>query len=519
MKYLFFFYLLTAITFSGIAQKFTMLALDPLNSAFDEQNPLLSRDGKTLWFTIANHPQNMGGKKDLGDIWYATWQGRQWSSPVHSGSVINNRGYNAIAGLSDDGSWLLLFNHYDQHGDPAKTQGISLSRKTNSGWSVPENIPIPYFLNRSLSLSGQVSAEGTVFVYAAEAYDSRGAEDLYVSLKNSAGVWSEPRNLGSVINTSFQELSPALSADKKYLYFSSNGRKGYGSFDVYFSERLDDTWTHWSVPSNMGSRVNSDGRELFYHTFPEFNLALFTTTQNSDGYGDIRPYLDTLKNNVPDTLIKIVEIKHENLPGKDEKRTTVKGVVTNSKTGQPVAAKLLFKSDSVYHTSSNNRGGYSVRISSTNVYNIVVAAPGYVGVLEKLDIHTFEMQVVELNFKLQPIEIGATVNLKNVLFLVGTTNLLGESFDELNVVVDLLRTNPKIEIELAGHTDNRGDARLNLQLSQRRVEVVKSYLVSKGINAKRIKGKGYGGQKPIANSDTEDSRRLNRRVEFTIVKD
>ena len=131
MKYLFFFFLLTAITFSGIAQKFTMLALDPLNSAFDEQNPLLSRDGKTLWFTIANHPQNMGGKKDLGDIWYATWQGRQWSSPVHGGSVINNRGYNAIAGLSDDGSWLLLFNHYDQHGDPAKTQGISLSRKTN----------------------------------------------------------------------------------------------------------------------------------------------------------------------------------------------------------------------------------------------------------------------------------------------------------------------------------------------------------------------------------------------------
>ena len=87
------------------------------------------------------------------------------------------------------------------------------------------------------------------------------------------------------------------------------------------------------------------------------------------------------------------------------------------------------------------------------------------------------------------------------------------------MVVDLLRTNPKIEIELAGHTDNRGDARLNLQLSQRRVEIVKGYLVSKGIGGKRIKGKGYGGQKPIANSDTEESRRLNRRVEFTIVKD
>ncbi len=496
-----------------------MLSLNPVNSAYDEQNPLLSGDGKTLWFTVANHPRNAAGKKDMGDIWYSTWEGRQWSLPIHGGPVINDRGYNAVAGLSDDGNLLLLFNHYDQSGKPAKTQGISLSRKTNSGWSAPENISIPYFLNHSLSLSGQVSEDGTALIYSAEAYDSRGAEDLYVSLKNSSGLWSEPRNLGPIVNTSFQELSPSLSTDKKYLYFSSNGRKGYGSFDVYFSERLDDTWTNWSVPSNMGSRINSEGRELFYHTFPQFNLALFTSTQNSDGYGDIRFYLDTLKTNIPDTLVKIVEIKRENLTGKDEKITSVKGTVTNSKTGQPVAAKLIFKSDSVYNTSSNNRGTYSIKISSTNVYNIVVAAPGYVGILEKLDIHTFEMKLVELNFKLQPIEIGATVNLKNVLFLVGTTNLLNESYDELNVVFDLLKSNPKIEIELAGHTDNRGDAHLNLQLSQRRVEAVKTYLVSKGISAKRIKGKGYGGQKPIANSATEESRRLNRRVEFTIVKD
>jgi len=133
---------------------------------------------------------------------------------------------------------------------------------------------IPYFLNRSLSLSGQLSADGMVFVYSAEAQDSRGAEDLYVSIKNDVGRWSEPKNLGPIINTSFEELSPSLSADKKYLYFSSNGRKGYGSFDVYFSERLDDSWTSWSIPSNMGSRVNSEGRELYYHSVPQFNLAL-----------------------------------------------------------------------------------------------------------------------------------------------------------------------------------------------------------------------------------------------------
>lgn len=505
------------LSLTGNAQEFSALSLIPINSAYDEQNPVLSPDRKTMWYTLANHPQNSAGKKDPGDIWYSQWENGQWSVPIYGGSMINDRGYNAVAGLSGLGDQLILFNHY-QKGGLATSQGISVSRKTNSGWSAPENIPIPFFLNRSLTISGHLSQDGSILVYSAEAYDSRGAEDLYVSLKNSAGQWSEPKNLGKIINSSFQELSPWLSADNKYLYFSSNGRKGYGSFDVYFTERLDDTWTNWSTPSNMGSRVNTEGRELFYHTFPDLRLALYSSTQNSDGYGDIRFYIDSIQSNVPDTLVKIVEIKHENLIGADEKHSTVTGVVTNSKTGQAVSAKLEFRSDSIYTATSDKLGIYRLRISSTNVYTIVVVAEGYVGILEKLDIHTFEMRQVELNFKLQPIEVGATVNLKNVLFVVGKTTLLTESYDELNVVVDLLKNNPRIEIELAGHTDNRGDAKQNLKLSQSRVDKVKAYLVSKGIAGRRIKGKGYGGQRPIANSDSEESRKLNRRVEFTIVK-
>lgn len=506
------------LSLSAAGQTFTARSLALVNTAYDEQNPLLGPDGKTLWFTVANHPQNIAGKKDPGDIWYSTWSGNQWSLPVHGGTILNDRGYNAIAGFTPAGD-LFLFNHYLPGGEAAKTQGISVARKNGSGWSAPENISIPYFLNRSMALSGQLTADGNVLVYSAESYDSRGAEDLYVSLKSNDGKWGEPRNLGPVINTAFQESSPSLSADGKLLYFSSNGRKGYGSFDVYFSERLDDTWTRWSIPSNAGSNVNSEGRELYFHTIPELHLALFTTTLNSDGYGDIRFIVDSLQSGVPDTLVRIVPIKRENVPGKDEKRSLIKGTVTNSKTGQPVTARLQFRSDSTYTTNANKQGTYSVSISSTNQYTIVVEADGFVGLLERLDIHTFEMKEVELNFKLQPIEIGTTVNLKNVLFQVATTNLLPESYDELNVVVDLLKTNPKMEIELAGHTDNRGNAKLNLKLSQSRVDKVKAYLVSKGISAKRVRGKGYGGKRPIANSDSEESRRLNRRVEFTIVKD
>jgi OmpA-OmpF porin, OOP family len=128
------------------------------------------------------------------------------------------------------------------------------------------------------------------------------------------------------------------------------------------------------------------------------------------------------------------------------------------------------------------------------------------------------MEALQMNFKLQPIEVGASVNLKSVLFELGTTELLEESYSELNVVVDFLNANPRVEIILEGHTDNRGDRVKNLLLSQQRVDKIKAYLVSKGINGKRIRGKGYGGSRPVATSDSEEARKLNRRVEFRILK-
>src|SRR5690606_39092153 len=145
-------------------------------------------------------------------------------------------------------------------------------------WSAPQNISIPYFLNKNETISGHINKTGNVFVFAGEGYTTLGVEDIYVSVKNASGNWSEPKNLGRNINTSFQEWSPWLSEDTRYLYFASNGRQGYGSFDIYYSQRLDDTWAKWSAPINMGAGVNSEGRELFYIPFPKQEIALYTST-------------------------------------------------------------------------------------------------------------------------------------------------------------------------------------------------------------------------------------------------
>jgi outer membrane protein OmpA-like peptidoglycan-associated protein len=497
-----------------------------VNSSLDEQNPVISPDGQTLYFTISNHPDNIGGKKDPGDIWFSRWTGDQWSAPIHAGMVLNNRAYNAVAGISSNGNGLFLHGHYDATGNnAARTQGISLSGNSGNGWSRPANIHIPYFQNKSGILSGTVTGDGTVFIFSAETYGTHGVDDLYAcTIVN--GKWSEPKNLGPVINTQFQEVSPSISADGLTLYFSSNGRKGRGSFDVYVTTRLDDGWTNWSTPVNMGDNINSSGRELYFRPQAELGLAVFTTTINSDGYGDIRMYKPDQPFPKPDSIVavaepeikpdtvRIIEVRRDSLA--TPKEVNVYGKVVNSKTGEPINAEIIFSGHGLNKTTRSSSGGYAISVLATEEYSITIEAQGFVSTMEKLDIDTYEMQELEMNFSLQPVEVGTTVNLKNVLFAQAKTEILPESFPELNLVVHFLQTNPNVRIDLSGHTDNRGVHADNVKLSQQRVNKVKEYLVQKGIESKRISGKGYGGTKPIASNDTEESRRMNRRVEFTI---
>jgi len=512
---IFFFWVVLGIpTIHLFAQNIISAPFKLVNSPYDEQNPVIAPDDKALYFTLANHPQNVNGKKDLGDIWVSLWIGGAWTAPVHGGSIINDGSYNAVAGFSADGNQLFLVNHFGKKGNDASTQGISVSKKTDSGWSTPENISIPYFLNRSTKLTGMINDEGNVFIFSAESYGTNGVEDIYVSIKKD-DRWTEPINLGSTINSSSQELTPSLSVDGKIIFFASNGRRGYGGFDIYSSTRLDDSWTAWTTPLNMEQPLNSESRELFYR--PTKRMNLFTTTRNSDGYGDIRAIIDSAQQTQTDT-VKILEVKHDVNSGSD-KVVIISGKVVNSKTDAGITAKILFKSDSLYETTSSTDGRFQLAIPATKIYNIEVQSSNFVSLSERLDIHTFELKTLEMNFKLQPIEIGAVVNLKNILFYMGTTSLLEESYPELNVIVDFLKRNPKIEIELDGHTDNRGDAKKNLVLSQQRIERIKSYLVSKGVSSRRIKGRGFGGTKPIATNDSEEARKLNRRVEFVILKD
>jgi hypothetical protein len=111
------------------AQRLSNTSFQLVNSSNDELNPVVSPDGRTLYITIANHPENIGGKRDQGDIWFSILtENNQWSAPVHAGSVINDNAFNAVAGFSADGNQMFLLSHYGSQGNVARTQGISVSR-------------------------------------------------------------------------------------------------------------------------------------------------------------------------------------------------------------------------------------------------------------------------------------------------------------------------------------------------------------------------------------------------------
>jgi len=499
-------------------------ALSAINTPYEEECPVLSPDGKLLAFTITGHPNNVGGIKDHGDIWFSTWTGTGWTKPVHGGHLINNKHHNTVAGFSPDGNQMYLMGHYAPPGKAVTSQGISVSVRNGDTWSAPVNIKVPYFKNYSDYNTGFLSSDGTVLVFSAQGYQYDNPDlnhvDIYISQK-IGGQWTEPKSLGPKINTPNYEVTPSLSADIKRLYYSSNAIDKDVSFDVYYSDRLDDTWENWSAPVNLGPEVNSAGREYFYR--PSQVGSFFSSTQNSDGYADLRFVASSDTVEVPVMIDPTEEVKvvsTDTTAKIDEGKTRIWGKVYNTKTNQTIPGAVIhFTASTNYPTTASTSGDYEVKLAGIEEYAVKVEAPGYIGDFERLDLRTQALKDLEMNFKLIPIEVGASITLKRVLFERSRPVLLTSSYDELDMVVDFLKENPKVEILLEGHTDNQGKHDLNMKLSRERTNVVKAYIVAKGIEERRIATKGYGGTRPIADNDSEDGRALNRRVEFKITKD
>lgn len=484
-----------------------------INTDLSELRPTVSADGNILFFICENHPKNTkyNSVRNSQDIWYAirdTATGK-WSEGIHLGYPLNTYHYNAVFWISPDNNRILIRNAFI-NGDYVGN-GVSMSQLDERGyWSQPEMLKIKNYgkYDRGRQNGATMAHDGqTLLLYMCE---TKGGQDndIYVCFLEKDGTWTEPKSLGKKINLpKYDEMTPYIAADGVTLYFSSNRPGGFGDNDIWMSKRLDSTWQKWSDPVNLGEPINTADWDAFFTLDAGGEYAYLTTNQDTYGESDI-------------VRVKLLERE------KPDPVLMVSGNVYNSKTNQPLSASLIYETLPDGATAGNaisnaTDGSFKIVLPYDKNYLIRATADHFFAQSENLNLDSLVKagyKEIHKDLYLVPIEVGQVVRLNNVFFDFDKWSLRPESFIELNRVIELLKENPAIVIEMSAHTDSRGSDEYNFKLSDNRARSVMEYIVAHGIDQSRISSKGYGETKPVATNETDDGRQLNRRVEFTILK-
>lgn len=471
-----------------------------INTPYHDSAPVVAPDGKTLYFTVNDHPENTKGKGSQ-DIWYSQLGANgSWAPAKHMSAPLNQQPLNQVLSVSLDGNKLLV-----RGGNGRKSLGFSLCQRVNGQWQKPEPLKIQGFDKMCKGrFNGAFLAldASALLLYFSE---TEGAEysDLYVSFPDKNNHWSQPQ-LVAALNTRQDEFGPFMAPDNKTLYFASNRPGGFGSSDIYRTRRLDDSWQKWSRPENIGTPVNTGGFDAYY-AIGNSDTLVFTTRAHMSADGG---HLDIY------TLRRIKEKKAQIL---------LAGRVLDEKTGSIIPEaniRILLDTEVVEVVSTEEEdAGFETALPGPGNFQLEINAQGYLAGLDSFRVETPKTDMsLYRTIYLKPLEPGLSVRLNNIFFDFDKTNLRPESFPELDKVVELLEQNPGLVIEIGGHTDDQGSEQYNEQLSQGRAEAVREYLTGKWIDPARVTAKGYGEYKPEVENDSEENRQINRRVEFTILE-
>lgn len=500
-----------------------------VNSLYPDMLPMISPDGKTLYFARKYHPDN-AGEAVRDDIWKSELQADgSWSKAVNIGSPLNNEHHNFVSWINPSGDRMLVPHDYNRTELGAAFR-VSMSRKTSLNfWMTPRTLRVKNLYNRSEFTCLHMNNDGTVMLLAVELDQGEGGLDLYVSFTEDGKNWTEPQSLGKDINTAGMEGSVFLAADERTLYFSSNGLPGYGGYDMFLSRRLDDTWTNWSEPLNLGGKINSR-RDEYYYTIPASGeYAYFSSEKGDFGKADIYR----------------IKLPKEARP---EPVTFFQATVLDVQTDELIEASLILRSQSLRQRLEAGTQKLSY-ISTRNAEELQVEAGGYFPqVLTDVDFKPVEwMDYVETDsaaakealtaiknaeeeavadeyqevfedIRLVPLKAGQVVRLDNVYFAANKSWLRKESQVELNMVADFLMSRPGLVVEIAGHTNGLPGTQFCNELSTARAKRVMQYLMEKGVNKTQLSAKGYGKTDPLATNETLDGRQKNQRVELRILK-
>ncbi len=483
-----------------------------INSDLPELRPTISADGNLLFYICQNHPENTKHYEvpNSQDIWFSRRDSSgKWSKGIHLGYPLNTYYYNAVFWISPDNNRILIRNAYI-NGDYAGN-GVSMCYLKEDGyWSKPEMLRIKNYAkyDRGRQNGASMANDGQTLLFYMSAETGGLNNDLFVSFLEKDGSWAEPRSLGKKLNLKiYNETTPYLAPDGVTLYFSSNRPGGLGNMDIWRTRRLDNSWQKWSEPENLGSPINTKDMDTFFTLDAGGEYAYMSTELDSYGESDI-VRIKLLEREKPDPVI------------------LVSGNVYNKKTMRPLSASLIYETlpDGTIAgngISNPSDGAFKMVLPYDKNYLIRAQADHFFAISENLNLDSLikvGYKEIHKDLYLVPIEIGQIVRLNNVYFDFDKWFLRPESSVELDRVVKMLEENPAIEIEMSAHTDSRGSDEYNIKLSGNRAASVVDYILSKGINRSRIISKGYGESKPVVPNDTDENRQLNRRVEFTILK-
>ena len=465
---------------------------DSINTEVSEYYPSISLDGNTLIYTRRVNHNNE-------DFYQSTRTGNSWSK-AHSLEGDINTNYNEAAQTVSLDGQMLIFNGCDIPGGRGSCD-LYISYLTTGGWSAPENMG-DSVNSESWDAAPSLSPDKKDLYFSSSRPGGYGGMDLYVCHRLLNGQWSAAENLGPAINTVGDEGTPFIHADNQTLYFNSSGHPGYGSNDLFVAHKSSNG--EWGKPENLGYPINdiedqgsmivaADGKTAYY------------ASDRSDSRGGLDLYTFELRDDIRPARTLWVK-------GRVYDRSTRKGLPSS------VILTDLDTRQIISNLQTDETGNYLITLPKGKDYAFNVKRKGYLFFSDNYSLSREQGDTAfNVDIPLQPIEANAAIVLKNIFFETNKYELKPQSEAELNNVVQLLKDNPTLHIQINGHTDNSGKTSDNQLLSENRAKAVTTYLVSKGIAPARLAFKGFGDTVPVADNSTPEGRAQNRRTELKVI--
>lgn len=464
-----------------------------INTQLNEYFPGITANNQTLIFTRLDIGRNE-------DFYISNRVQGNWSKAKNLGAPINTENNEGTVSLSSDGQY--IFYTACNLPDGAGSCDLYFSNLDGESWKDPRDLGFP-INTQAWESQPSLSYDGKTIYFSSSRAGGMGESDIWYTTYNK-GRWSPPVNLGTEINTPGSEQSPLIAKDDQTLYFISDYHPGMGGMDLFVSRKQPDG--RWGTPVNLGYPINTQNDEMCL-SISANGIEAFIACDREEGFGG----LDIYSFDLPESARPL-------------KTGYIQGLVYNAKTLEKLKARLelidLETGKSILEASSNKlTGAFLFCLQGNKNYALNVSSDGYLFHSENFSLKDQSMsEPLKLDIPLNPIQVGEKIVLKNVFYDIDKFTIRQESRVELEKLIQFLKANPTVVIEVGGHTDNTGVKQKNLDLSNNRAKTVTEFIIAAGIAANRVVFKGYADTQPIADNKTDQGRQLNRRTEVKIIR-